>query len=85
MDESSSEEEDELKIIISQKGFPEGYLIFVYDSYKTVSIHDIKSKYKDTMSEMDDLDSFLNDQQEDNKSFLTPNFTQLYNTSNNGH
>ena len=78
MDDTSSEEDYAFDIVISKKGFPEGNLVIVDDSYNTVSILDIMSKNINTMSQIDDLDSFLNDNlgPEENKSFLTPNFPQ---------
>ena len=58
LDESSSEYEESFDVFISNKGFPEGNLIVVYDSYNTVSINDIKSQNVNTMSEIDNLESW---------------------------
>ena len=70
MDESSSEENYAFEnspdiVIISKKGFPEGDLkpiIIVDDSYDTENnITMSKLDINNTMSQIDDLDSFLND------------------------
>ena len=66
------------QIDVSKKGFPEGNLIVVYDSYNTVSIYNIPVH---KMSQEDDFEPFLNDHQEQEESFQTANFTPFYNST----